>query len=70
MSKIDKDKKFTIAFTLEDILDIRLLIKAGKLSGFSCYPTGQKSLACGMRCSVWISATTICTGIEGIWKRW
>ncbi len=29
MSKIDKDKKFTIAFTLEDILDIRLLIKAG-----------------------------------------
>ncbi len=34
MSKIDKDKKFTIAFTLEDILDVRLLIKAGKLSGF------------------------------------
>ncbi len=34
MSKIDRDKKFTITITLEDILDIRLLIASGRLSGF------------------------------------
>ncbi len=34
MSTIDREKNYTLPFTLEDVLDVRLLIQKGGLKGF------------------------------------